>query len=108
MNPSLAAPSRSFVCLIALALLLSGFVPVPAANAQTTSGTLVGTIYDSAGHALANVKVTALNEINGNTRSTVTDAAGTYRIPFLPPGRYTIEASAPGFTNNSLSGFPIP
>lgn len=97
--------ARSVLALLFVTLLIGSGSP---AIAQTTSGTLYGTVYDSAGAPIVNARVTAVNETNGNARSTITGGDGSYRIPFLPPGRYTIRVSATDFQENSLTGFPIP
>src|SRR5688572_13398687 len=93
--------------LLALAIVLS-FLIAPSALAQTTSGTLVGTVYKPTGEPLAGAQVRVVNELNGNSRATVTGADGSYRVPFMPPGRYTIRASFTGFTDSQITGFPIP
>jgi hypothetical protein len=102
------AASRRLAAVAMLALLFVALVPANRAEAQTTSGTLVGTVLDAQGNGVAGARVTVVNEINQNSRSTVTGADGGYRIPFLPPGRYTIRAVTQGFAENSISGFPIP
>jgi hypothetical protein len=43
------------------------------------------------------VKVTVTQEGTKATRGVMTDASGFYRAPTLDIGRYTVEASAPGF-----------
>lgn len=96
-----------------LVLSLVGLLLVVVPNsgrvrAQTTSGTLYGVVYEPSGAPLVGARVSAINEINGNTRSTVTGPEGSYRIPFLPPGRYTIRASMAGLIDNQITGFPIP
>ena len=78
------------------------------AMAQTTSGTLVGVVLDPSSLAVAGAIVSVTNEVNGNRRSTQTITDGSYRIPFMPPGRYTIRASSPGFSDNQITGFPVP
>ena len=93
--------------LLALAVLLSSLF-APNTWAQTTSGTLVGTVYKPTGEPLAGAQVRVVNELNGNSRSTITAADGSYRVPFMPPGRYTIRASFTGFTDSQITGFPIP
>lgn len=108
MTPSYSSCGRRIVAVISLALVILALAPVPATHAQTTSGTLVGTVYRPTGEPLAGARVTAVNEINGNSRSTVTGADGSYRIPFMPPGRYTIRASMMGFTDSQITGYPIP
>ncbi len=96
-----------FAAILAIAIVLA-CLPVSQAVAQTTSGTLVGTVYKPTGEPLGGARVTATNELNGNARSTITSPDGSYRIPFMPPGRYTINASMEGFTDNKITGFPIP
>lgn len=93
--------------LLALAIVLS-FLIAPSTWAQTTSGTLVGTVYKPTGEPLAGAQVRVVNELNGNSRATITAADGSYRVPFMPPGRYTIRASFTGFTDSQITGFPIP
>ena len=92
LSPSYA---RRLALVVACVVALCG-LSLPRAAAQTTSGTLVGTVYKPTGEPLAGAKVTATNELNGNSRSTVTGADGSYRIPFMPPGRYTMEADFGG------------
>src|SRR5690349_17923525 len=98
--------SRSSLVLVVVVALCG--LMAPRAVAQTTSGTLVGTVYKPTGEPVAGARVVATNELNGNSRATLTGADGSYRIPFMPPGRYTIRASMSGFTDSQLTGFPIP
>ncbi len=84
--------------LIGLVLLL-GLSLTPAAWAQTqaTSGNVQGVITDPDGSALPGVSVTVTSDTTGRVRTTVTSATGTYRVPLLPPGMYTIRAELTGF-----------
>ena len=67
-----------------------------AQNAQIT-----GTLKDQSGGVLPGATVTARNEETGLTRTAVTEAAGEYRLPALPPGRYTVTAELQGFTTET-------
>lgn len=107
MLSSFPLRARQMLALVSIVLVL-GISATPRAVAQTTSGTLVGTVYKPTGEPLGGARVTASNELNGNSRSTLTSMDGSYRIPFMPPGRYTIRASFVGFTDNQITGFPIP
>jgi hypothetical protein len=80
------------ICLV-LAIMCGGRV----ASAQTTAGSILGDVNDSSGAKLPGVTVTALNQENGASRETVTDALGTYRFNALPPGTYTVSAALGGF-----------
>jgi hypothetical protein len=102
------APHVRLITALSLALLLLGLVPAPRVAAQTTSGTLFGQIVDPTGNPVADAKVTATNQTNGNSRSTVSGADGTYRIPFLPPGLYSISATKLGFGPAAINDYRIP
>ncbi len=83
---------RTACAWMAMAVLLA-----PAAVAQTTTGTILGEIKDATGGTLPGVTVTAVNQANGLTRESVTDALGTYRFTAMPPGVYTVKATLAGF-----------
>src|ERR1700737_1917887 len=68
-----------------------------AAVAQSDRGTITGTVTDASGGALANAKVTALNTNNGASQDATTTGEGSYTIPELPAGPYTVTATATGF-----------
>ena len=74
-------------------LLASAF----ALSAQEFRATITGRVLDPSGAAVPNVSVKALNAATGEASTATSDAAGTYTIPFLRPGVYTLTASAQGF-----------
>jgi hypothetical protein len=77
-------------------------VCVSMAVAQQSSGTLRGKVSDEFGGLIVGATVTVADQ-NGVEKTTTTDAEGNYSFPSLPPGRYTLHASAPGF-----AAFEIP
>jgi outer membrane receptor protein involved in Fe transport len=81
-----------FVGIFALTICFSA-----AAAAQTVSGTLRGTVTDPNGAVVPNATVTARSTETGLERTVVTSSEGTYFIPFLPIGNYTIETSRTDF-----------
>ena len=60
--------------VVALALLGSG-----AAQSTAPTGTIQGSVVDSSGAMIAGVRVTAVQEASGNSRTTETDA---WPLPF--------------------------
>ncbi|MCK6501524.1 MAG: carboxypeptidase regulatory-like domain-containing protein, partial [Nitrospira sp.] len=80
--------------LIALLGLAGLSLPV---LAQTT-GDLAGVVSDGTGAPLPGVAVEIRSSSLIGTRSVVTDGAGRYRFPALPPGTYLVTASLSGFT----------
>jgi hypothetical protein len=69
-----------------------------AAAAQTT-GSIVGRVRDPGGAALPGVSVEASGPALQGTRTVVTESDGSFRIPLLAPGAYTIRASLQGLGN---------
>jgi len=65
--------------------------------AQSTRGTIVGTVYDSSGAVVPQVTVTVTNLGTGEVHTCVIGVQGDYRCPGLVPGKYSIAAEAPGF-----------
>jgi Carboxypeptidase regulatory-like domain/TonB dependent receptor/TonB-dependent Receptor Plug Domain len=69
-----------------------------AAMAQgAATANLSGAIKDPKNAMVANATVTATNADKGIERSASTNAEGLYQIANIPPGTYTISATAPGF-----------
>ena len=65
--------------------------------AQVGAGALSGTVTDQAGASVPAAVVSASELATGLTRRTVTDAAGRYAIPSLPPGPYRLTVERTGF-----------
>jgi Carboxypeptidase regulatory-like domain len=72
----------------------AGAVP---AFSQTADASLTGTVLDPSGAAIGGARVTIRNQANGATRTTVTNSAGVYLIPALPPATYELTMEHPGF-----------
>lgn len=64
---------------------------------QQLTGTLTGTTRDSTGAVVANAKVTMKNQLNGDTRTTVSNESGYFTITAVQPGTYAIVVEAAGF-----------
>jgi hypothetical protein len=97
MNTKFALPAHYWkrgVPTLAIALVL-GCLP---AHAQSTFGTILGTVTDASGAVMAGGSVTAQDQATEVKRSAQTDANGDYRFVNMEPGTYTITASAPNFT----------
>lgn len=66
------------------------------AAAQTT-GTIEGRVSDLAGAPLDGVRLEASSPSLQGVRDVASDGAGSFHLPALPPGRYTVRASKTGF-----------
>ena len=67
------------------------------AFAQMDRAALSGTVTDPEGRVLPGVIVSAIQEATGLHRETVTSSQGTYNIPELPVGSYSVTFAHDGF-----------
>ncbi len=97
MNRSLRCLTLAFCAVLLLA---------PAAFGQTTTGTIAGVVTAQAdGSALPGAQVTATFEPTGTNYSTVSDAAGRFRILGVRVGGpYNVSASMDGFHTQDTTG----
>ena len=86
-------PRISLLLAVLMAVALLMVVPV---SAQDFRGTISGTATDASGGVLPGVTVTITNVATNVASTTVTDAKGFYRAPYLISGTYTAEAQLEG------------
>ncbi len=65
--------------------------------AQVDRGSLMGTVKDPSGLAVPGANVSAVRNSSGQGRQGISSATGTYDIPELAVGTYTVIISARGF-----------
>src|SRR6266581_4878450 len=85
MLRTLTALSAFFVVLIAIAF---GQGPV---------GTLNGTVTDPGGSVVPGATVVATNNATRLETTTTATGTGTYTLPYLPAGTYTLRVTSSGF-----------
>src|SRR5262245_23734601 len=90
----------------ALALVLAVFFG-GALAAQTFRGTVLGTVTDSSGAAVAGAAVTVKNVDTGLTRTVTTSEDGSYSAPELPIGNYTVTVEKEGFKQGLVTGLRV-
>ncbi len=91
---------------LCLAALISLLCTATCAYGQATS-TIVGVVSDETGAVIPGASVRIANELTGLTRVVPTSADGTYVAALLPPGVYTVEASAQGFKTKVQKGISL-
>ncbi len=74
---------------------------------QTVTGTITGTVTDQSGAVLAGARVVAHNVDTGVSSTATSDAAGVYRVSFLPIGRYDLTIEANGFGRQTVPVFQL-
>lgn len=80
--------------ILALFLLLAAAVPTVA---QTTLGTIRGTVVDPQQQIVPGASVVVIDESTNVTREAQTDEDGLFEIPNLRPGTYSVTATLSGF-----------
>ncbi len=83
-----------FACFFTLALLNISLKP---AFAQSTAGTLTGSVTDPAGAIVPDAQVSITNKGTGQTVQTATNSEGTYTAPGLASATYDITVTKTGF-----------
>jgi len=91
---------RPVLVIIALVLALAGLA---SANvfAQTTTGTIRGTITGSGGAPISDAQVVARNTSSGASRNTLSNDAGAYALVGLTPGTYQVTVRRIGSSPQS-------
>src|SRR5712671_2544145 len=79
-----------------LMLTLLILVFAATAFAQTTAS-IQGTVSDQSGAAIVAAKVTVKNTALGIERTARTSSSGSYEVPALPPGTYSVQVQIAGF-----------
>lgn len=78
--------------------LAAAVIFLPAALlAQSTFGTILGTVTDSTGAVVPQAKIMITNQGENISRATSTDSQGNYEALNLKAGVYTVSAEASGF-----------
>jgi hypothetical protein len=89
-------------CLrLSVVVLLLGVVT---ATAQTTSGSMSGSVVDESSQGVPGATVTILNEATGEERTGLSNEVGTFTFPALVAGPYTIRVSMDGFRPLEVRG----
>src|SRR5436309_11831352 len=100
LSPTHAGSIGQFLrrCDLRLTVILAALVLLFAAQAVAQSeATIVGTVTDPSGAAVANASITITNLDTGLSRTMNTTGDGQYVVPDLRIGRYTVRAAAAGF-----------
>ncbi len=76
-------------------------------RAQSTVGSIVGTVQDASRAAIPAVAVKIRNLNDNTTRATVTDASGEYQLLNLRPGSYEIVGTKENFNNATIASVTL-
>jgi hypothetical protein len=87
-----------------LYVLLSVCAPL---QAQSTFGTMLGTVTDSSGSLVPHAKIEIVNEAESVSHSQLTDSQGNFEALNLKAGVYSVSAAANGFRSYKSTGIEL-
>jgi Carboxypeptidase regulatory-like domain len=83
---------------VCLAAWMAGILTILAPGVLYAQSAIVGTVKDTSGAVLPGVTVEAASDVLiEKVKSATTDGDGSFRIPDLRPGTYTVTFTMPGF-----------
>jgi hypothetical protein len=82
-------------------MLLSILSTATLALGQTATTSLRGVVKDPSGALVPDANVALLDKATGKQLNAISDAAGFYLFPQIPPAHYTITVSASGFSDQT-------
>src|SRR5438309_9355027 len=78
-----------------------------AATQSLTTGAITGSIVDQSGAAVSGAVITATNLNTGASRTARSGSTGSYVLPQLDPGDYTVTAQSGGFKRAEASPITV-
>jgi Carboxypeptidase regulatory-like domain/TonB dependent receptor len=95
---------RGACCRLFIAVCLVFAAPL---SAQSTFGTILGTVHDGSGAVLAGAQLTLLNTGTQGARSATTDDNGDYAFRNIDVGSYQLTIAATGFQTLTLPAISV-
>src|SRR5262245_8172918 len=92
---------------ILLMALFVTLISVPAFAQSGVSSSIQGVVMDTGGGVIPGATVTATNEATAGKSTVVTAANGTFTIPALAVGSYTVTVELQGFKTAVLKGVRV-
>jgi hypothetical protein len=71
------------------------------------TGSILGQVRDASGAVVSNASVIVTQTATGYTRTVESDSSGQYSLLALPPGRYRLTVSAPGFEKGVIDNIDL-
>jgi len=99
-------PQRILAAFVLTAFFVT-FTGVAARSQTSGAGSINGTVQDPNQAVIPHALVTVINTDTGISHQYTTNEAGLYTAPFLVPGHYEIDASAPNFGKVQTKGITL-
>src|SRR5947207_7944291 len=75
--------------------------------AQTSKGSIAGTVKDASGGLVPGASITVTSTALGASRELTTDNEGQFRVDALLPGTYKIKVSVSGFSDLEITNVEV-
>jgi hypothetical protein len=102
----MTACHRLRTCLL-LAIMAAALLSAPRLAAQTTTGSIYGTVADATGAVIPNATITLTDVDNNLDTRTQSNAQGAFTFPAVAPGNYRIVAAVAGFKTLTQRGIVL-
>src|SRR5947209_19770441 len=95
------------IVMRSLALAATLLAMAIAATAQTPSASVTGRVTDPTGAVIPGVTIKVTNLDTNIVQNSSSNEVGDFTIPYLNPGRYTLETTAAGFRSYKHAAFTL-
>lgn len=95
---------RYYIFLGILLVILTGFANI---FGQEFRGTITGTVTDPNGAAIAGATVVVKNIETNVAKTVTTNEQGSYTVPFLLPGKYSVSVTNEGFKTSTQENITL-
>ncbi len=85
------------ILVLGLAALCAFVLPGSLRAQSLISGDIAGSVSDPTGAAVPNATITVTSKATGAAQVVTTNAEGSYRVPLLKPGDYTLVVNSRRF-----------
>jgi hypothetical protein len=92
---------------VLLMALFAAFISAPAFAQASATSSIQGVVQDTGGGVIPGATVTATNEATAGKSTVVSSANGSFTIPALNVGSYTVEVELQGFKKAVLKGVAV-
>lgn len=99
--------SRQYGPILHLLVFVAMACTSMALNAQSTTGSVYGTVADTTGAVVPGAHVTVKETATGELFNATTSDSGDYSFPTLKPGEYVITAKHEGFQTQTQQGIRL-
>src|SRR5580698_937822 len=107
MQKLIAVFQKQFVRRPAAVLALLLMLALTRGQAQSTQGSIIGSVKDKAGAVIPGAAVTLTNTGEGTVRTTKSNGVGDYRFQDVKAGRYSLVVAAPNFEKWEATGVEL-